>query len=77
MEVVVKKYVTGFLFSQDSSHVVLIKKINPAWQRGLFNGVGGKVEVNESSIDAMVRDGLLYKSPSPRDRTRSRMTACD
>jgi len=56
MEVAVKKYVTGFLFSQDSSHVVLIKKINPAWQRGLFNGVGGKVEANESSIDSMVRE---------------------
>lgn len=56
MEVVVKKYVTGFLFSQDSSHVVLIKKINPAWQRGLLNGVGGKVEVNELSVAAMVRE---------------------
>ena len=51
-----KKYVTGFLFSQDANHVVLIKKINPAWQRGLFNGVGGKVEDNESPIDAMVRE---------------------
>jgi 8-oxo-dGTP diphosphatase len=51
-----KKYVTGFLFSEYSSHMVLIKKINPQWQRGLFNGVGGKVEVNESSISAMVRE---------------------
>ena len=51
-----KKYVTGFLFSKDSSHLVLIKKINPAWQRGLFNGIGGKVEANEASIDAMVRE---------------------
>lgn len=56
MEVVVKKYVTGFMFSQDSNHVVLIKKINPAWQKGLFNGVGGKVEANESSVNAMVRE---------------------
>jgi 8-oxo-dGTP diphosphatase len=56
MEVVVKKYVTGFLFSQDSSHVVLIKKVNPAWQRGFFNGVGGKVEANELSVAAMVRE---------------------
>lgn len=51
-----KKYVTGFLFSADASHVVLIKKINPQWQRGLFNGIGGKVEENESSIVAMVRE---------------------
>jgi len=51
-----KKYVTGFLFSKDSSHIVLINKINPQWQRGLFNGIGGKIEINESSIDAMVRE---------------------
>lgn len=52
----VKKYVTGFLFSQDASHVVLIEKINPLWQRGLFNGIGGKIEANERSVDAMVRE---------------------
>ncbi|WP_281557507.1 NUDIX domain-containing protein [Thalassomonas sp. RHCl1] len=51
-----KKYVAGFLFSKDSSHVVLIQKLNPQWQRGLFNGVGGKIEENESSCDAMVRE---------------------
>jgi len=51
-----KKYVTGFLFSEDSMHVVLIKKLNPKWQRGLFNGVGGKIEENESSCNAMVRE---------------------
>ena len=51
-----KKYVTGFLFSKDASHVVLIKKINPQWQNGLFNGVGGKIETNETSIAAMVRE---------------------
>jgi len=33
----VKKYVTGFWFSSDASEVVLIKKINPQWQKGLFN----------------------------------------
>ena len=52
----VKKYVTGFLFSADASHLVLIKKINPAWQWGLFNGIGGKVEANEIPVDAMVRE---------------------
>lgn len=51
-----KKYVTGFLFSEDAKHLVLIKKINPAWQKGLFNGVGGKIESNELSVDAMVRE---------------------
>ena len=44
------------MFSQDASHVVLIKKLNPQWQRGFFNGVGGKIEANESSVDAMMRE---------------------
>jgi 8-oxo-dGTP diphosphatase len=52
----VKYYVTGFLFTKDSKHVVLIKKLNPKWQRGLFNGVGGKIEENEKSCDAMSRE---------------------
>ncbi len=51
-----KKYVTGFLFSQDATRVVLIKKCLPEWQQGLLNGVGGKIENNESSCDAMVRE---------------------
>ncbi|MCL6417664.1 NUDIX domain-containing protein [Aestuariirhabdus sp. Z084] len=51
-----KQYVTGFLFSQDSRQVVLINKINPEWQRGLFNGVGGKIEAGEESAAAMVRE---------------------
>ncbi|QDF29314.1 NUDIX hydrolase [Halarcobacter anaerophilus] len=51
-----KKYVLGFLFSEDLKYVVLIKKINPKWQRGLLNGVGGKIEDQESSSDAMVRE---------------------
>ena len=51
-----QKYVTGFLFSTDATEVVLIKKINPQWQAGLFNGVGGKIEANEASCDAMTRE---------------------
>ncbi|REL28350.1 NUDIX domain-containing protein [Thalassotalea euphylliae] len=51
-----KKYVAGFLFTQDASKVVLIEKINPTWQRGLLNGVGGKIEAGEQPIAAMVRE---------------------
>ncbi len=53
-----KKYVVGFLFNQNASKVVLIKKINPAWQNGYFNGVGGKVEKDEQPVDAMSREFL-------------------
>ena len=51
-----KKYVTGFLFSKDATHVVLIQKRRPAWQQGLLNGVGGKIENDELSCGAMVRE---------------------
>lgn len=49
-------YVVGFCFSEDLSTVVLIHKQRPAWQNGLLNGVGGKIETGESSIAAMVRE---------------------
>lgn len=40
----IKKYVCGFLFSPDGKKVVLVRKNKPEWQKGLLNGVGGKVE---------------------------------
>lgn len=48
------QYVLGFSCTRDK--VILIGKTRPAWQAGLLNGVGGKVEPGESSIDAMVRE---------------------
>lgn len=51
-----KRYVTGFLFSKNSSHIVLIEKLSPEWQKGFFNGVGGKIEPGENAIDAMARE---------------------
>jgi 8-oxo-dGTP diphosphatase len=38
-----QKYVVGFFLDPTLSKVVLIRKVNPEWQRGLLNGVGGKV----------------------------------
>lgn len=49
-------YVTGFLFSSDRKDVALITKINPEWQRGFINGVGGKIELGESPEQAMSRE---------------------
>lgn len=51
-----QKYVVGFMFSNDRNNVVLIRKIKPLWQAGKFNGVGGKIEPNETPIQAMVRE---------------------
>lgn len=50
-------YVLGFLFDdKDCDRVVLIQKQKPKWQKGLWNGVGGKIEPGETPHDAMVRE---------------------
>lgn len=48
------KMVVGFLFS--GPRVLLVRKTRPSWQAGLLNGVGGKVEDNETPIAAMYRE---------------------
>ncbi len=51
------EYVAGFLFSADRKQVVLVQKINPEWQRGRLNGVGGKIEPADASPSvAMIRE---------------------
>lgn len=52
--VVGKKMVAGFLFS--GSRVLLVQKTRPAWQDGLWNGVGGVIEKEETPVQAMVRE---------------------
>lgn len=47
-------YVVGFI--TDNKRVLLMSKNRPKWQEGLFNGIGGKVEKNESPLDAMIRE---------------------
>jgi 8-oxo-dGTP diphosphatase len=60
-----QEYVCGFLFFNRiagepegfaSPRLLMIHKTKPAWQKGLFNGIGGKVEPGEKAIDAMVRE---------------------
>lgn len=52
-----KEYVLGFAFSKDKNHVVLIEKLRPEWQKGCFNGVGGKIEpIDKKPIYAMIRE---------------------
>jgi 8-oxo-dGTP pyrophosphatase MutT (NUDIX family) len=51
-----KNYVVGFMFNFQS--VALIRKARPAWQAGLWNGIGGKVEDGEFVNHAMYREFL-------------------
>jgi 8-oxo-dGTP diphosphatase len=47
-------YSVGFLM--DATRVVLIRKNRPAWQAGLYNGVGGHIEPGETPLQAMARE---------------------
>ena len=51
-----KRYVLGFLFSPGEKHVLLVEKKKPDWQADLWNGIGGKVEDDESEYEAMYRE---------------------
>lgn len=50
------RYVLGFLFSPDFKNVVLIEKLKPHWQKGKYNGIGGRIEENETPLQAMQRE---------------------
>src|SRR5687767_15783507 len=52
----VQEYVCGFLFDPERTQVLLIRKRRPAWQAGKLNGVGGKMEGQETALDAMRRE---------------------
>lgn len=71
------EYVVGFMFDPSLQLVLLIRKNRPDWQAGRLNGIGGKIEDGEASIDAMIREfkeeaGLLYRSWLPFHRERFR-----
>ena len=49
-------YVLGFIFDAKKDKVLLIKKSRPSWQKGKLNGIGGKIENNETPLEAMIRE---------------------
>jgi len=54
-----KRYVVGFMLDPMLSKVVLVRKLRPDFQRGLLNGVGGKVgdlRSDETAEEAMPRE---------------------
>ena len=51
-----QRYVLGFAFSLNGARVALIRKLRPAWQADKFNGIGGKIELGETALQAMYRE---------------------
>jgi 8-oxo-dGTP diphosphatase len=49
-------FTAGFLFRRKGDEVALIRKERPAWQRGLWNGIGGKIELGENALVAQQRE---------------------
>lgn len=49
-------YVVGFILSKDKREIVLMEKQKPQWQKGKFNGIGGKANESEHPYDAMRRE---------------------
>jgi len=48
--------VVVFIFDAKHDKVLLIKKARPEWQKGLYNGVGGRAKFGESSEEAAIRE---------------------
>ena len=39
----------------DKRAIELLKKNNPDWQKGLYNGIGGKVELNTTPLETIIK----------------------
>jgi 8-oxo-dGTP diphosphatase len=64
-------YVVGFMLEQLTERVVLVRKTKPAWQVGMLNGIGGKVEASDRTpLEAMERE-WLEEMGYPHSRWRS------
>lgn len=50
------RFVVGFAFNENTDFVLLVRKLRPEWQKGCLNGIGGRIENDETSLDAMNRE---------------------
>ncbi len=53
-----KHYVLGLVFNSSQDTILLIDKLRPEWQKGRWNGIGGKIEEGETPYDAMCRESV-------------------
>lgn len=49
-----KKFIVIFLFTKDSRKVLMVKRNTPPY-KDCWNGIGGKIEGNETEIQASVK----------------------
>jgi 8-oxo-dGTP diphosphatase len=68
-QVTVTEYTVGFLFCRALNMVALIRKNKPEWQNGLLNGIGGKVEAEETPYQCMVRE-FLEEAVDPKEQDK-------
>lgn len=50
------RYSNGFIFDATLSRVLLIHKNRPDWMKGRINGIGGKLEGDETPLACLVRE---------------------
>ena len=50
-----KKYVVIFLFTKDYKKVLMVKRNKPPY-KNCWNGIGGKIEENETEIQTAIRE---------------------
>ena len=53
-----EQYTVGLCFDTTGDNLLLMRKGRPSWQKGLLNGVGGKIDPYESALACMIRKFL-------------------
>lgn len=51
-----RNYVLAFMVNATKNQILLIKKKRPAFQVGKMNGIGGKIEGDETPVEAIIRE---------------------
>lgn len=62
-----KKFVVIFLFSKDNKKVLMVKRNKPPY-KNCWNGIGGKIEGEETEVQAAIREcqeetGIKLENP--------------
>ena len=48
-------YTLGFIRCEDNNKILLLNRNKPPWM-GLYNGIGGKIQPNETPLECMIRE---------------------